>query len=65
MLKAQEYSTFNPFQDGFPCGDVTTLFTERIYLVNPNYNENDELNRICDQSHHKDRYTLNKILQSL
>lgn len=35
VRKAQEYSTFNPFQDGVPCGDVTTQFTERIYLVNP------------------------------
>lgn len=62
MRKAEEYSTFNPFQDGVPCGDVTTQFAERIYLVNPNYNENDEFYRISDRSHHKDRYILNKTL---
>lgn len=64
MRKAQEYSTFNPFQDGVPSGDVTTQFAEKIYLVNPNYNENDEFDRRSDQSHHKVRYILNKTLQS-
>lgn len=65
MRKAQEYYTFNPFQDGVPCGDVTTQFAERIYLVIPNYNENVEFYRVYDQSHHKDRYILKKKLQSL
>lgn len=65
VRKAKGYFTINPFQDGVPCGDVTTQFAERIHLVNPNYNENNEFYRISDQSHHKDRHILNKTLQSL